>query len=79
MSELPDIEKMLRRREESIEKEKKRREKIIEKIQKPSLGEEDKRCLICRFYEKETEDFGYCKTHGKKVPAHYFCEDFERA
>lgn len=77
MNELPDVEKMIKRRKESIEKEEKRREKIIEKIQKPFLGKGDKKCLLCMHYEKETEEFGYCKKHGKKVPAYYFCEHFE--
>jgi len=77
MSELPEIEKMVRRRKESIEKEKKRREEIIERIQKPFLEKGDKKCLLCKYYEEETEEFGYCKKHGKKVPAYYFCEDFE--
>jgi len=77
MSELPDLERMIRRRKESIEKEKKRREEIIERIQKPFLGKEDKKCLACKYYEEETEEFGYCKKHEKKVPAYYFCEDFE--
>jgi len=38
MSELPDLERMIRRRKESIEKEKKRREEIIKRIQKPNVS-----------------------------------------
>lgn len=76
MGKLPDLEKMIRKRRESIEKEKKRREKIIEKIQKPLEGEKNKKCALCKYYIKKTEQYGYCTTHEKKVPAYYFCEDF---
>ena len=78
MDEIPDLEKMIRRRKDHIEEEKKRKEKIIEKIQKPFLGKEDKKCLLCKYYEEETAEFGFCKKHRKRVPFYYFCEDFER-
>ncbi len=76
MAKLPNLEKMIRERKETIEKEKKRKEKILEKINKPLSGNEEKKCMLCTYYEKETETHGHCKKHDKKVLAYYFCEDF---
>ncbi|MEA1993456.1 MAG: hypothetical protein U9N35_03555 [Euryarchaeota archaeon] len=77
MGKLPDLQKMIRERRESIGKEKKRREKIIEKIQRPLEEEKNKKCALCKHYKKKTEQYGYCTKHEKRVPAQYLCEDFE--
>jgi hypothetical protein len=77
MGELPDMERMIKERREAVEKEKKRKEKIIERIQKPFLAKKEIKCLFCKYYEKETETYGYCTYHKKKVPADYLCGQFK--
>lgn len=78
MGELSEMEKMLEERRRAVEKEKKRKEKLIERIQKPLLAKKEIKCLFCKSYQKETETYGYCTYHEKRVPASYLCAHFER-